>query len=121
MKEKNIKFCEIKSSSSEKGAKDILHELNNLGAKRGQIIAIDAPRAFSFNAWWNEALTDDGDLRNYLYEEGINARGPWKDHYNYACEEAELKDAARIYSITSSYDRDALATYWFYGKDKQNQ
>ena len=128
VEEQTIKYCEARANKWEKAAKDILYELNNLGAKKGQIIAIDAhynednddPAEYAvFSAWWNESLPDEGDLRNFLFKEGINDKGFWKDHYNRACEETELKgDTAKIFSITSSSCGENGVTYWFYGKDK---
>ncbi|XP_063681649.1 uncharacterized protein LOC134816642 [Bolinopsis microptera] len=123
-----IKHCEVRDHSWSDAAAKIISELEDKGAKAGQIIAIDAHNNDQdgwaiFSAWWNESLPEFGDLKGYMMKEGINNRDSWKEQAIKArdsiAEKSDGKEMIKVFSFTSSINELMLGvTYTFYAKDK---
>ncbi|XP_063688756.1 uncharacterized protein LOC134821876 [Bolinopsis microptera] len=127
-----IKHCEVRDNDWNGAAERIISELENKGAKAGQIIAIDAHNNAAtgqaiFSAWWNESLPNFGDLNGYMMKEGINNLNSWE------AQAIEARDfitnlqsvgngkTIKVFSFTSCINNFVLSygvTYTFYAKDE---
>ena len=98
----DIHYTEARGDTWEKAAQRIISNLHNEGAKRGQIIGIDAhnnkPNGDAiFSAFWNSSLQPLGDLT--LQHRLKIDKDSWNDHYQWAVRVTWYLD---VHSITSS-------------------